>query len=199
MPIPIPRPDPFPSDSDAVPSFDDVLSGEAVLFLADRGVRRGLTTAFQSLLAAAVGSVAEAAGTVRAASASAINLAQQTHVAAVADDLDAVVAALRGGLSEQGLALMPGRRKPAVALRELVRPAHGWRPRLRPSEAPGPLPWGPAMTLATDALAEAAEYAATLAAAQPDRSSARILGEGVAARLERDRDVLVEEAARTGE
>lgn len=199
MPVPTPRPNPRLSDPDAVPSFDDVLAPAAVRFLADRGVRRGLTTAFQSLLAASVGSVAEAAVVVRAASASAINLAQQMHVAAVADDLEAVVEALRGGLSEQGLALMPGRRKPAEALRELVRPAHGWRPRLRPAEAPAPLPWGLAMTLATDALAEAAEYTATLAAAQPDRSSARILGEGVVARLERDRDVLVEEAARTGE
>ena len=193
MPPPLPLP-----DADEVPSFDDVLTPEAVRFLAERGVRRGLTSAFQSLLAAAVEAVAEATVPVRSASAAAINLAQQTHVAAIADDLDGVVEALRGGLSEQGLALLPGRRGTGDALRNLIRSPSGWRPRLRPPAEPAPLSWGLAMTMATDALAQAAEYTATLAAAQPDRSSARIIAEGVAARLEHDRDRLVEEAARTG-
>ena len=189
----------LPDDPDEVPAFEDVLSPEAVRFLAARGVRRGLTSAFQSLLAASIEAVASAASPVRDAAAAAINLAQQTHVAAVADDLDAVAEALRGGLSEQGQALIDGPRRRGDALRALLAPPGGWRPRLRPAAEPIPLSWGVAMTVATDALARAAEHAALLAAAQPDRSSARILGEGVAERLERDRDRLVEEAARTGE
>lgn len=192
-----------PLDPDEVPPFDDVLAPEAVRFLAARGVRRGLTVAFQSLLAATIETVTETAVAVRAASDAAISLAQKTHVAAVADGLDAVVGALRGGLSEQGLALTTHRRGPAEVLRDLIRPANGWRPRLgafgEPRVASAPPSWSTAMATATDALAEAAAYTATLAAAQPDRSSARILGEGVAARLGHDRDVLLDEAARTAE
>lgn len=193
----------LPLDADEVPPFDDVLAPEAIRFLAERGVRRGLTVAFQSLLAATIETVAEATVAVRAASDVAISLAQKTHVAAVADGLDAVVAALRGGLSEQGLALVTHRRGPVEALRDLVRPASGWRPRLgsfgEARAEPAPPSWAVAMTTAADTLAEAAAYTATLAAAQPDRSSARILGEGVAVRLARDRDVLLGEAARSGE
>ena len=54
------------------------------------------------------------------------------------------------------------------------------------------------MVDAADAVAAAADFVATLAAAQPEASSARILGEGLAERLARDRDALVDEAARTG-
>ena len=176
------------SDDD-VPVFADVLAPEAVQALAARGVRRGLTTAFQGLLAAAVESVAEAVPPVRAAAAAAINLAQQQHVAAVADGLDAVLDALRGGLSEQGLALLPAPRL-ADTLRAMLRTA------TRPD--PAVPSWGEAMVEAADALAAAAETAATLAAAQPERSSARILGEALADRLDRERDALVDEAARTG-
>ena len=174
-----------------MPAFDDALTAEAVEALAARGVRRGLTTAFQSLLAASVGAVSDVAPPVRTASASAINLAQQQHVAAVADGLEAVAEALRGGLSEQGRALMPETKK---SLRERV----ASRPRLRPRPEPALPSWGEAMVAATDALAEAAETVRSLAAAQPDASSARILGEALATRLDHDRDALVDEAARTG-
>ena len=178
----------FP-DTDDVPDFPDALAPEAVQALAARGVRRGLTAAFQSLLAASVGAVAEAAEPVRVASAAAINLAQQQHVAAVADGLDALAEALRSGLSEQGLALMT---EPRRTLRGFV------VDRLRPRHAPLPASWGEAMVDAADAAAAAAEVVATLAAAQPEASSARILGLALAARLDRDRDALVDEAARTG-
>ncbi len=177
--------------SDDVPAFDDALAAEAVRALAERGVRRGLTAAFQSLLAASIGAVAEATPAVRAASAAAINLAQQQHVAVIADGLDTVGEALRGGLSEQGLALLPEQKR---SIREIV--AH--RPRLRPRPEPARPSWGEAMVAAADALAEAAERVATLAAAQPDASSAKILGEALAVRLGLDRDRLVDEAARTG-
>ncbi len=183
----------FPPDPDAVPSFDDVLAPESVRLLAERGVRRGLTASFQSLLAASVEAVAEAVVPVRAAEAAAINLAQQQHVAAIADRLDAVEAALRGGLNGQGRALLPGPRGPAEVLRDLL----GSR-RHRVRVEPAVRSWGEAMVAAVDALAEAAEYTATLAAAQPENSSARILGEGLAERLEQGRDALVDEAARTG-
>ncbi len=176
---------------DDVPVFDDTLAASAVLALAERGARRGLTTAFQSLLAASIGAVAEATPAVRAASAAAINLAQQQHVAVIADGLETVGAALRGGLSEQGRALMP---EPKRGLREIV--AH--RPRLRPRPEPALPSWGEAMVAAADALAEATERVATLAAVQPDASSAKILGEALAARLDHDRDAVVNEAARTG-
>ena len=176
----------LPGDDD-VPVFADALAPAAVQALAARGVRRGLTAAFQGLLAAAVEAVAEARAPVRAAADAAINLAQQQHVAAVADGLDAVLAALRGGLSDQGRALLPAPRL-ADTLRAMLRPA-----RAEPAAS-----WGEAMVSAADALAAAAETAATLAAAQPERSSARILGEALAERLDRDRDTLVDEAARTG-
>ncbi len=178
-----------PSLPDDVPDFADALAPEAVQALAARGVRRGLTAAFQSLLAASVGAVAEAAEPVRAAASAAINLAQQQHVAAVADGLDALAAALRSGLSEQGRALTA---EPRRGLRDFV------AERLRPRAAPPPASWGEAMVVAADAVAEAAAVVATLAAAQPEASSARILGLALAARLDRDRDALVDEAARTG-
>ena len=184
---------PLPSDDD-VPLFDDVLAPESVRFLAARGVRRGLTASFQSLLAASAEAVAEAVVPVRAAEAAAINLAQQQHVAAVADGLDAVGEALRGGLDDQGRALLPGPRGVADALRDLVASRRHARERAESAVRS----WGEAMVAAGDALAAAADYAATLAAAQPENSSARILGLGLAARLERDRDALVDEAARTG-
>ena len=177
----------LPHDDD-VPTFADVLAPSAVQALAARGVRRGLTTAFQGLLAASVGAVAEAVGPVRAASAAAINLAQQQHVAAVADGLAGVAEALRSGLSEQGRALLPAPRR---GLRDFVST-------LRARPAPAAPSWGEAMVGAADALGAAAGFVATLAAAQPEASSARILGEGLAERLARDRDTLVDEAARTG-
>ncbi|HEX8386073.1 MAG TPA: hypothetical protein VF576_07815 [Rubricoccaceae bacterium] len=196
MSLPLPPPD---DPDDDAPAFDDVLAPDAVRSLAERSVRRGLTSAFQGLLAALIEAVAEAAVPVRTAEAAAISLAQQTHVAAVADGLDSVGEALREGLTEQGLALLPAPPGPVEAIRALVNPSPGWLPRLRPRPEPVVLSWGEAMVAAGDALAQAADYAATLAAAQPDGSSARLLGEGLAARLERDRDTLVDEAARTGE
>lgn len=194
MPLPLP-----PSEDREVPSFDDVLAPASVRFLAERSVRRGLTSAFQGLLAALVEAVAEAAVAVRAAEAAAISLAQQRHVATVADGLDAVGEALHAGLTEQGLALLPAAPGAVDALRALVNPSPGWLPRRRPRPEPVALSWGEAMVAAGDALAQAAEYAATLAAAQPAESSARLLGEGLAARLLHDRDTLIDEAARTGE
>jgi hypothetical protein len=182
MPFPIPPPD---DDDGEVPSFDDVLDPESVQALAARSVRRGLTSAFQGLLAALVEAVTEAAVPVHTAASAAISLAQQTHVAAVADRLDAAVEALRSGLTDQGLALLP------------APPRTGWFSRADPD--PVPLAWADAMFVAEAAVALAAETAATLAAAQPDGSSARILGEGVAVRLLADRDALVDEATRTGE
>jgi hypothetical protein len=182
MPLPIL---PLDDHDSEVPSFDDVLAPESVQALAARSVRRGLTSAFQGLLAALVEAVTEASLPVRAASASALSLAQQTHVAAVADRLDAAVESLRGGLTDQGLALLPAPPRP------------GWVSRADPD--PAPLAWADAMAVAMAAVALAAETASTLAAAQPDGSSARILGEGVSVRLQADRDALADEAARTGE
>jgi hypothetical protein len=175
-------------DPDDLPSFPDVLAPAAVQALAARGVRRGLTAAFQGLLAASVDAVTDAVGPVRAASEAAINLAQQQHVAAVADGLTDVAEALRSGLSAQGRALLPAPRR---GLRDFVSQLRARPERATPS-------WGEAMVDAADALTAAAEFVATLAAAQPEASSARILGEGLAARLARDRDAIVDEAARTG-
>lgn len=185
-----------------VPAVEDGLSAEAVGALAARSVRRESSASFQALLAAAAEAAARVAGPVREAEAAALNLAQRQHVAAVAADLDAVVGALRGSLSPEAQCLVR-RRRPADVVRAVLRPAPGWLPRLRERAAELALPsvpptrtWVSAAAAAVEALGQTAEHVATLAAAQPAASSARFLGDRVAARLRAHRDTLLGDVAR---
>ena len=183
---------------DALPD----LSAEAVRALADRSVRRESAASFQALLAAAAAAVGRTAGPVRDAEAAALNLAQRRHVAAVAADLDAVVAGLAAGVSAEGRCLAPPRRRPADAVRAVLRPTPGWLPRLRDraalltTDGPPARTWVSAAAAAVEALGQTAEHVATLAAAQPAPSSARDLGERVAAHLRAHRDALLADVAR---
>lgn len=179
------------------------LSPSAVQALADRSVRRDSAPAFQSMLAAVIASVKPVAGPLREAEAAALNLAQQQHVAAVAADLDAVVGALGAGVAEEARCLAPGRRNAADLVRAVLRPAPGWLPRLRERAAevaaatPPPMrPWLSAASAAVEALGQTAEYVATLGRNQPPASSARRLGDAVAARLRAHRDTLLADVAR---
>lgn len=176
-----------PLPDTGLPAPGDVLTPAAIRVLAERSVRRGLTSAFQGLLVSSIQTCAAVAVPVREAEQAALSLAQKTAAASVAQHLDAAAAALDAGLSEQGRHLLPARKRPAEALRALVAP--GWLPRLRARAAEfarpadGPLPWDVALATAVDALAEAAAHAETLAAAQPEASSARIAGVAVVGRL----------------
>ena len=184
------------------PALPADLSAEAVCALAARSVRRDSAASFQALLAAASAAVGRTAGPVAEAEAAALNLAQRSHLAAVAADLDAVVAGLGAGVSAEGRCLAPRRRRPGDAVRAVLRPAPGWLPRLRDraagltAEAPPARTWVSAAAAAVEALGRSAEHVATLAAAQPGPSSARDLGERVAARLRAHRDTLLADVAR---
>lgn len=155
------------------------------------------------MLAAVIASVKPVAGPLREAEAAALNLAQQQHVAAVAADLDAVVAALDAGVAEEARCLAPGRWSAAGLVRAVLRPAPGWLPRLRERAAevaaatpPPTRPWLSAASAAVEALGQTAEHVATLGRNQPAASSARRLGDAVAARLRAHRDVLLGDVAR---
>lgn len=179
------------------------LSPDAVRDLAERSVERDSAPAFQSMLAAVIASVTPVAAPLREAEAAALNLAQRQHVAAVAADLDAVVAALDAGVSDEARCLAPGRRTAAEVVRAVLRPAPGWLPRLRERAAelalatpPPSRPWIASTTAAVEALGQTAEHVATLGQNQPAASSARRLGDAVAARLRVHRGTLLADVAR---
>jgi len=190
---------PMPGGDDPVPVFEDVMTVEAVAAFVARSRRRGSAAAFQALLAAAEGTVRGVLSPLRAASAAAINLAQQTTVDAAAAHLGAGADALHGGLSAEGLALS----EPSPSGFHM-RFRDEWLPRLRARAAglahPGDAPRGPtwvgALASAVDALGSAADHLDTLALGQPDDSSARALGLGIAVQLRRHRDALLADAAR---
>ncbi len=183
---------------DPVPVFEDVMSVEAVAAFVARSRRRGSAAAFQALLAAAEATVRGVLDPLHAASAAAINLAQQTTVDAAAAHLGAGADALHGGLSAEGLALAEPSPSGLHRLRD------EWLSRLRgrasgqaPSgDAPRGPTWVSALASAVEALGSAADHLDTLALGQPDDSSARALGLGVAVQLRRHRDALLADAAR---
>lgn len=186
-----------------MPHFDDVLAPDAVGALVARSHRRGSSAAFQALLAAAEETVRGVLDALSDAAAASINLAQQQKVEAVAAHLAQGADTLHTGLSAEGLALMPGRRGAADALRSVLNPAPGWIPRLRAraaelatgERAPRPS-WVAAVAAAVDALGSAADHLATLAAVQPADSSARALADGVADQLRHHRDSLLGDVVR---
>ncbi|WP_412061150.1 hypothetical protein [Rubrivirga sp. IMCC45206] len=186
-----------PIDSPVCP---DTLTPEAVAALAERSVARESAAAFQSLLAAAACAVRETHGAVGLARDAALSAGQRDRLAAVATGLDGVVAALGAGVSAQARCL--DRRSPADLARAVLRPAPGWLPRLRERAAeaagrPGPSPtWLAAASAAVEALGQSAEHVATLAAGQPGPSSARALGDRVAAHLRDARDAVLADVAR---
>lgn len=194
------RPDPTlaPPDADPVPQFDDVLSRVAVQAFVARSQRRGSAAAFQALLAAAEAAVRGVLPPLREAAASALNLAQQQTLDAALAHLDTGATALHDGLSAEGLAAAAD---PPSGFRQ--RFSEGWLDRLRaraselthPASVARPT-WVAATAAAVDALGGAADHLTTLAAAQPDDSSARALGLGVARQLQQHRDMLLAEVAR---
>ncbi|WP_412069024.1 hypothetical protein [Rubrivirga sp. IMCC43871] len=182
------------------PVCTEALSPEAVAALAERSVVRESAAAFQSLLAAAACAVRETRVPVVQARDAALSAGQRDRLAAVATDLDGVVVALDAGVSAQARCL--DRRRPADLARAVLRPAPGWLPRLRERAAeaagrPGPSPtWLAAASAAVEALGQSADHLATLAAAQPAPSSARALGDRVAAHLRDARDAVLADVAR---
>lgn len=185
----------------SVPEAD--LSAEGVRALADRSVRRDSAAAFQSMLAATIASVGPVSDPLREAEAAALNLAQQQHIAAVAEDLGDLVVSLTAGVADEARCLAPGRRTAAEVVRAVLRPAPGWLPRLRERAAevasgtpPPTRSWLSAAGAAVEALGQTAEHVATLGHNQPTASSARRLGDAVAARLRTHRDMLLADVAR---
>ena len=184
---------------DPVPVFEDVMTVEAVAAFVARSRRRGSAAAFQALLAAAEATVRGVLAPLDAAASAAINLAQQTTVDAAAAHLGAGADALHGGLSVEGLALS----EPSPSGLH-TRFRDEWLPRLRaraaglahPGETPRPPTWVGALAAAVEALGGAADHLDTLALGQPEDSSARALGLGVALQLRRHRDALLADAAR---
>ena len=179
------------------------LTPEAVAALVARSESRDSAPSFQALLAAAVTAVGRTSEPLAVAEASALNLAQREHVAAVQADLGAVVEALRSGASTEARCLAPPPRTAAQRVRAVLRPAPGWLPRLRERAGalgvpapPETRPWVSAAAAAVEALGGAAEHVATLGAAQPAPSSARMLADRLAARLREHRDTLLADVAR---
>ncbi|MDT0632560.1 hypothetical protein RQM47_08880 [Rubrivirga sp. S365] len=185
---------------------DDVSTGltaEDVSDLVARSVSRDSAPSFQALLAASVTALERTAEPLEVAEASALNLAQREHVADVAADVEAVVAALRSGVSAEARCLAPAPPTAAQRVRSVLRPAPGWLPRLRERAgslampAPPPTrPWVTAAAAAVGALGQTAEHLALLGAAQPAESSARMLADRLAARLRAHRDTLLADVAR---
>lgn len=191
------------SESLFVSTADADLTPDAVRALAARSVRRDSAAAFQSMLAATLASVTAVGGPLGEAETAALNLAQQQHVAAVTADLAALAVALRAGVSEEGRCLAPGRRSATEVVRAVLRPAPGWLPRLRERAAdlaaaapPPSRTWLSSAAAAVEALGQTAEHVATLGQNQPAASSARRLGDAVAARLRAHRDTLLADVAR---
>ena len=174
------------------------LSPAVVTALAARSVRRDSVASFQALLAALTEAVASTRAPVADAEAAALSLRQRETVAAVCADLADVVAALAAGVSAEGQCLKVTRR-PADVVRAVLHPTPGWLPRLRDraagTSAP-PATWVTAAAAAVEALGQTAEHAATLGAAQPAESSARLLADRVAARLREHRDTLLADVAK---
>lgn len=170
------------------------LSADAVGALAVQSARRESAASFQALLAAASDAVRATLAPVAAAEAAALTLHQRDALAAVAADLRELLAALAAGVSEEARCL--ARRRPADLVRAVLRP--DWRSRLRPATtppAPGPT-WVTAAGAAVEALGQTAEHVATLAAAQREASSARVLGDAVADRLRGHRDAVLADVAK---
>src|SRR5690606_15109317 len=167
------------------------LSAGAVRALATRG--RTSETAFQAVLVALARTLQRAVGRVRAAEASALNLAQQQKVAGVADDLAATAGALQDALNEQGRCLLDRHR----TLREKVKDA-GEKVRATLAHRPEPAAasWWFALAEAVEALDEAAEQVRVLAAAQPVGAPTAALGHEVAGQLDGHREALLAEAER---
>ena len=179
------------------------LTPDAVAALVARSESRDSAPSFQALLAAAVTTVCRTTEPLAVAEASALNLAQREHVAAVQADLAAVVLALEAGASVEARCLAPAPRTAAERVRAVLRPAPGWLPRLRERAGtlavpapPATRPWVSAAAGAVEALGGAAEHVATLGAAQPAPSSARILADRLAVRLREHRDTLLADVAR---
>ena len=181
---------PLPRPPRACMSVHTISAG-SVRALADRS--RTSETAFQGVLVAVAHVVQRTAERVRATEASALNLAQQQKVAAVAGDLDALAQALRDALNAQGRCLLDGRR----TLRDKVKEAREKvRASLVPKPEPGAASWWFALSEAVEALDDAASQVNTLAAAQPAGAPAAALGREVVAQLDAHREALLTEAER---
>jgi hypothetical protein len=167
------------------------ISAGSVRALATRG--RTSETAFQAVLVALAQTVQRAVARVRTAEASALNLAQQQMVSAVADDLAATAAALREALNAQGRCLLDGRR----TLREKVKDAsEKVRASLAQKQGPAASSWWFALSEAVEALDDAAEQVIALAEAQPAGAPAAALGHEVVVQLDAHREALLAEADR---
>lgn len=150
-------------------------------------------TAFQAVLVALTRAVQRAIVRVRAAEASALNLAQQQKVAGVADDLTATAESLQEALNDQGRCLLDARR----SLREKVKEAsEKVRASLTPAQEPAAASWWFALSEAVEALDGAAEQANDLAEAQPTGAPAANLAHEVVAHLDAHRETLLAEAGR---
>ena len=179
------------------------LSADAVKALSARSIRRESAASFQAILAATQAAVRPLSCPLGDAEAAALNLRQRQTVDAVSTDLSALVEALGAGISAEGRCLARRPLTPAQRVRAILRPAPGWLPRLRERaadlsgpHAPPSRTWISAAAAAVEALGQTAEHLATLAAAQPEDSSARVLGDRVAARLREHRDSLLASVAR---
>ena len=172
------------------------LSTDVVEALAARSVRRDSVASFQALLAALAEAVAATQEPAVQAEAGALSLRQRETVAGVRAHLEGILEALAAGVSAEGQCLKRTRR-PADVVRAVLHPTPGWLPRRRTAEASAAPPtWVAAAGAAVEAIGQTAAHAQTLADAQPEMSSARVLGSRVAQALLADRDAMLADLAR---
>jgi hypothetical protein len=162
-----------PSASDSIPGSGDPLTRDRVQALAERSVRRGLTTGFQALLVAVIEVLVPLPPRARAAGQAALSLAQQERMATLTQEVEASLDALRAGLSEHGRRLLPLDRQLGERLRDAFR--------LRSAAAP--LAWSDACAEVATYLHQTAAHLESLVYAQPPDSSAFLLGAEVVAHL----------------
>ena len=188
-------PTPLPPDLQGLPAG---LSPDVVEALAARSVRRDSVPSFQALLAAVLEAVRSTEGAAEQAEGAALSLRQRETVAGVRADLVEIAKALEAGVSAEGRFLTPSR-SPADVVRAALHVGPGWFPRLRDraaTETPPAPTWLAAAGAAAQAIGQTADHVATLAAAQPHASSARVLGGRVSDALRADRDVILADIAR---
>lgn len=169
------------------------LTTDVVETLAARSVRRDSVASFQALVAALAEAVDATRGPVAQAEEAALCLGQRETVAGVRSHLADLLAALAAGVSAEGRCLKRSRR-PSDVVRAVLRPTPVWR--RRPAEAAPAPTWIGAAGAAVEAIGQTAAHVQTLADAQPEQSSARVLGTRTADALLADRDVLLADLAR---
>lgn len=159
--------------------------------LAERAIRRGSTTAFQSTLAAATRAVERALEHEERAARAAISLAQNDALGEMTEELRRVSKALQASLDAQGRCLMP-----ACAEKKDPRPPFRLLRRERPAPVAERPMWWFSLTEAIESLEEGSNRMRALAGGQPADAPSRVLSESTAALLSEHHDRLTDEAER---